>query len=125
MAGWSGASGSRRDIPLLALGDGIERFCRRLLLGLVWHACNLRLAADLYAAPNAVFSRELIRNSVHHDIRRIPAPLHAELRQAKAARRGCVSGKPATAAQIRVVALRFCGHRHLLSQAEKAEDVFA
>ena len=64
------------------------------------------------AAPNAVFfarnrcltrlcdvydAQTTIRNSAHHDIRRIRVPLHAELRRGKAERRGLgVAGKPAT-----------------------------
>ncbi|SRR5258705_9081976 len=65
MAGWSGGSGSRRGVPLLALGDGIGQFAasccwswcgnaRKLRLG-CGNARKLRLAGNLLAAPNAVF----------------------------------------------------------------------
>jgi hypothetical protein len=73
------------------------------LLALCSNACKLRLAGNLLAAPNAVFftrircvtrlcdvydAQTTIRNSAHHDIRRIRVPLHAELRWGKAERRG-------------------------------------
>ena len=128
MAGWSRGSESRRGVPLLALGDGIGQFvdsCRWTWCG---NACNLRLAGNLLAAPNAVFfarircltrlcdvydAQTTIWNSAQHDIRRIRVPLHAEL-CGKAERRGLgVAGKPATFTQAsegsgKRVTINFC-----------------
>src|SRR3984893_5224710 len=95
MAGWSG--GVREQAWRSA--SRARRWDWTIAASCCWPWCGnarkLRLAGNLLAAPNAVFfarnrcltrlcdvydAQTTIRNSAHHDIRRIRVPLHAELR---------------------------------------------
>src|ERR1700686_2718743 len=95
MAGWSGGGREQAWRSASRARRWDWTICRLLLLALVGNARKLGLAGNLLAAPNAVFfarnrcltrlcdvydAQTTIRNSTHHDIRRIPVPLHAELR---------------------------------------------